>query len=209
MGDYDWSVDWRDGKDITSRLFFQYSSPLWGSSLEITPPSDLRSFFLEGFRLTFFLAILSRRVPASKLFVVPLFLHSSLTPWNCWMFKAYHQNWKLFQVSVFQILRSYCTSSQDKKEQTYTYLDSTGSNHSGNISNRHPHWIIYCILLFFFQMGVLTPKGTTIIYRGRPYQLGDVPFPSFEIHTLELWPFQLRQPRQRTCMRAPSLPWNI
>ena len=33
----------------------------------------------------------------------------------------------------------------------------------------------------------------------------DAPSPSFKIHTLELWLFQLRQPRQRTCMKAPSM----
>ena len=37
----------------------------------------------------------------------------------------------------------------------------------------------------------------------------NAPSPTFKILSLELRPFHLRQPRQRTCMQTPSLPWNI
>ena len=54
----------------------------------------------------------------------------------------------------------------------------------------------------YTQAGVQPPLPGTI-------QAANAPSLSFGIASLELWLFQLRQLRQRMCMRAPSLPWSI
>ena len=73
-------------------------------------------------------------------------------------------------------------------------------------SNRRTK-LVDCAL---FSIGCLIPRGPTTIYCQRPYQLGTYCLPlSKYVLSLELRPFQLRQPRQRMCIRVLSLPWNI
>ena len=152
-------------------------------------------------------------------------------PISYYMFKEMmntHSHTKVFEcIRVWQTrIRNNLTIStirvtcNNKKAHTVLpmYLQRFGSSHKFcAITDRRDIWwnlrisiVCYFVSISFFldvwHQGV-PPPNTTSDYSSLERTVSS---PSFEILSLmKLWPFQLRQPKQRTCMRAPSLPRNI